>query len=244
MIAAINIWGLIAIFGVILLAFSAMIFYIQKTRRKSKHSLASFSHSVKEMLDKIDSDEGKLRALEQLIKRIEGDAAYQKTPDWKKSVLAKVYEHQAYIYYTMNNDKGVVKACTKVIENDPSHGMSYYNRGSIYNNEGKYDKALKDFNDAILLMPDYASAYNNRGLVFDKMGKYDDALADFDHALSLSPSAVIYFNRANLYYEQKKFEEAKSDYRQVLMFEVSEDAELMRLSKAAIELIEQQKSNI
>jgi len=238
MIASIGIWGLITISSVIILFFSGMFFFILKKKRQSKASLSAFSRDVRNMLDKIADPKGKIRALKQLVERIETDEKYGKTPDWKNSVLAKVYEHMAAVYYGIGEESGVIEACTKIITLDPGDGMSFYNRGSIYNNREEYEKAVKDFNDAILLMPDYASTYNNRGLALDKLGQYDDALSDFNYAIELENSGIAYYNRANLYFENEKYVEAREDYQKYMELDGDNDPELKTYVEAAIDLID------
>lgn len=233
--------GIIALFALLILASSAMYLYVLKKKRKSNNSLDSFSADVHNMLLRIKNPADKISALKQLIVRIESDEKYQKTPDWRDSVLSKVYEHLAAVYYSMGEEKGVIEACSKVIELDPSNGMSYYNRGSIYNNLGEYEKALKDFNDAILLLPEYSNVYNNRGLVFDKLERYEEALSDFDYAIQLEPSAITYYNRANLYYEQNEYEKAKQDYITYLELDPEDFHKLRTYVESALQLINDKK---
>ena len=206
-------------------------------KRKKDMRLSSFSADVKNMLDNMTTSEGKIGALKQLVKRIESEEKYNKNPEWRNSLLAKVYEHMAGVYYSIGDEKGVIEACTQIIKYNPSDGMSYYNRGSIYNNLEKYDKALKDFDDAILIMPNYASAYNNRGLVLDKLKRHDEAISDFDYAIGLEPSSITYYNRANSYFEQEKYKEAKQDYQKSLESGIN-DEELKRYITTAIDLID------
>jgi len=205
-------WGIIALFGLILIIFSVMFYYIFKKKKQKDNRLVSFSASIREMLDRLETPEQKINTLNLLIERIQSDEKYAKTPDWKNSVLVKVYEHLGALYYKMDDTFNAIRIFGEVIELDPSQGMSYYNRGSIYSNMQNYKEALKDFNDAILLMPEYSNIYNNRGLVYYKTQKFDDALSDFDRAVDLQPTAVAYYNRGNTNYELLRFQEAKEDF--------------------------------
>lgn len=234
--------GIIGMFIIMILIFAGMFTLIIRSRRKKDLSLTSFSHEVKNMLDRIASQKDKVRALQQLIERIEGDEKYKKTPDWKNSVLAKVYEHLAAVYFNAGDEAGVIDACTHIIALNPSHGMSYYNRGSIYNNQEQFEKAIHDFNDAITLMPDYSNAYNNRGLAYDRLGRYEEALSDFNYAIELEPSAIIYYNRASLQYEKQNYTEAKNDYSKYLELDPDNKDGLKVYAEAAIDLIEKKLS--
>lgn len=218
--------GLLIMFILIFIIFGWILYTIIKRKRKAKQNLSAFSLSVQNMLSKLDTPEKKIRSLEVLINRINNDTKYAKTPEWKDSVLAKVYEHIASIYYQTNDEEGMIKACSQIIKYDPSNGMAYYNRGSIYSNRGEYQKALTDFNDALIILPQYASIYNNRGLVYDRLHKYEDALTDFNHAIELEPSAIAYYNRANLYFDKENLSDALSDYRMFLQLDTDNQYDL------------------
>ena len=50
---------------------------------------------------------------------------------------------------------------------------------------GKYDKALADFNEVIRLDPKDAKAYHNRGIAYEKKGDKAKAEADLEQAKKL-----------------------------------------------------------
>lgn len=48
---------------------------------------------------------------------------------------------------------------------------------------GAYDKAITDYNRAIIIEPRYSEAYHNRGSAYTIIGEYDKAIADFERAI-------------------------------------------------------------
>ncbi len=64
----------------------------------------------------------------------------------------------------------------------------HYNRGLGFYEEGAYDKAILEFNQAIELDPNYADAYNWRGNMYFFKGEYDQSTADYNKAIELDPS--------------------------------------------------------
>ncbi len=40
---------------------------------------------------------------------------------------------------------------------------THYNRGLVYQQQGKLDEAIREFKEAVRLKPNYAQAYNNTG---------------------------------------------------------------------------------
>jgi tetratricopeptide (TPR) repeat protein len=75
------------------------------------------------------------------------------------------------------------------------------------------DRALADYDQAILLDPDFPNGYNSRGLAWYAKGDYDRAVADYDRAILLDPDyALAYYNRANARYNRGDYDSALADY--------------------------------
>jgi Tfp pilus assembly protein PilF/V8-like Glu-specific endopeptidase len=72
------------------------------------------------------------------------------------------------------------------------------------NEQGNYQGALTDYNQAIALNPNNAGAYNNRGnLKYQKLNDYQGALADYNRAIAINPNlAEAYGNRGLLKLEK------------------------------------------
>ena len=70
----------------------------------------------------------------------------------------------------------------------PIASLACQNRGNIYYIKGDYDRALRDYEQAIRLNPANAGAYINRGLSLAEHGDYEAALKDYDEAIRIDPS--------------------------------------------------------
>jgi tetratricopeptide (TPR) repeat protein len=68
---------------------------------------------------------------------------------------------------------------------------AYNNRALVHKDLGKFDKALADCDEAILLNPAYDLGYANRGLIRRLMGDLSGALRDLDKAVSLAPRSPV-----------------------------------------------------
>ena len=93
-----------------------------------------------------------------------------------------------------------IKGCTAVIQTGRqvlrNLATAYNNRGVAYRLEAKYEEAIRDFDEAIRLVPDDAHAFNNRGVAYRNMGNLDRAVADYDRAISIkSDFKAAYYNR-------------------------------------------------
>lgn len=97
-----------------------------------------------------------------------------------------------------------IAGCSAVITSGAlgNEGLSeaYMDRGNAYFNKGDLDRAIGDYDQAILLMPKSVKAYSNRGIFYMQKKDFPHAIADLDHAVSLEPnSAEIISDRGMVY---------------------------------------------
>ncbi|NCR78248.1 MAG: serine protease [Microcystis aeruginosa K13-06] len=112
-------------------------------------------------------------------------------------------------------DEGLA-AITQAINLAPRAAW-YVNRGTLYDDQQKYELALADYNQAIELNRNFAMAYYNRGGLYQDLGKYDLALSDYSKAIEINRSyAEAYYNRGNLYKDLQKYDLALSDYSKAI----------------------------
>ncbi len=109
----------------------------------------------------------------------------------------------------------VVARATPALERalalDPGIADAYAARGLMFNNQGRLEEALADFDRAIALNPNLARAHKYRSnLLIDDLGRFRDATAALETALRLDPlSMVANSNMANSLGRQSRFEEAR-----------------------------------
>ena len=102
--------------------------------------------------------------------------------------------------------------------------LPLYTKASILNDRAlayarikKFERSLKDFNQAIETFPEFATAYNNRGLLLHQLGFYKEAIKDFDRAIALQPKlGATFHNRANALLKAGAEKLAFRDYGQAL----------------------------
>ena len=117
----------------------------------------------------------------------------------------------------------VISGCSAVIQagQDSSKRLAtaFNNRGVAYKFKGEYDRALEDYDQAILLNPNFANAYNNRGVIYRLKGEYDRAIRDYDEAIWLDSNfPAAFYNRAIAYSEKEDYDRALGDFDVVLRF--------------------------
>jgi tetratricopeptide (TPR) repeat protein len=70
---------------------------------------------------------------------------------------------------------------------DEQLAVAYNNRGSAYDDWGKTEPALQDFDQAIKLDPMFDAPYFNRSFIYERQSNYAKAIADMEKAVSLTP---------------------------------------------------------
>jgi tetratricopeptide (TPR) repeat protein len=103
--------------------------------------------------------------------------------------LATIYFWRAVGWNKKGNYAQVIADAGEAIRLKP--GVAAYNlRGSAYYDQGEYDIAISDFNDALRII------FHNRGNAWRGKGDYAKAIADYDQSIRLGPpSAFSWQNR-------------------------------------------------
>ncbi len=145
-------------------------------------------------------------------------ALAQWSPDAERCATAPVA--------TTSNDESIA-ACTRAIMSGQLSAadlaITFSNRGNHWQEKGKYDRAIADFNAALRLNPQLAEAYNNRGGAWHSKGEDDRAIVDFNAALRLNPQHVrTYLNRGATRFDQGQFVSAAADFSTLLRLNPSD----------------------
>ncbi|RHZ80744.1 hypothetical protein Glove_132g206 [Diversispora epigaea] len=138
----------------------------------------------------------------------------------KKSLL----RHLNITKFKINNakefetEKEVVHYCTKYLNDFPTSYSSLCNRAEAYCKSKKYNKAIIDLNDAILLKPQKSTAWYLRGAAKGLKKSYVDAIYDLSKAIIIDPKNSLALKcRAYCYYMLKSYEEALCDVKMVII---------------------------
>jgi tetratricopeptide (TPR) repeat protein len=83
--------------------------------------------------------------------------------------------------------------------------------------EGKFDDAIHQFQEALRLEPDNIQAHHNLGLAFDKLGQTDEAIRQYQEVIRLAPDHADTHNNLGAAFEKRgQIEEAIRQYREAL----------------------------
>lgn len=98
-------------------------------------------------------------------------------------------------------------------EESVTDSRTYYHRGNECYEKEDYDRAIENYNMAIVLNPNFSEAYFNRGLSYYNKKNYDKAISDYNKSADLDPrNPVIYNNRGDAFYRKQEFDNAILDY--------------------------------
>jgi tetratricopeptide (TPR) repeat protein len=119
--------------------------------------------------------------------------------------------------------KNDVSLWEDVVRRTPGSARGHYNLGNTHRNLGELDKAIREYQIALELVPNLVEAHNNLGMVYYNQGRLEDAIKSYRTALQLNPKYLttsrLIFNLALAYADQGRLEEAIREFQAVLRLE-------------------------
>ena len=170
----------------------------------------------KEIIQQLKEDKGLEKALE---KNIEKRLSKEATLETKKAseLLVKYdlpFGELSKEIKELPNSEEILKALGK-IKNLTAEG--HVIKGIAFYSEGKFKKAIEEYNKAIKLDPEYAFAYNTRGIAYGCVNNFKEAMNDYNTAIKLDPEyAVAYNNRGITSFKLGDFDDAIKDYKKAI----------------------------
>ena len=122
-------------------------------------------------------------------------------PDKVDKKAAALYT-QAISSAEAGNFKDGINFLDKAIQQDSRNPNFYDNRGNVWRNKGRFDRAVEDYDKAIALAPNFALAFFNRSQAHYLAGRFSQALADADKAAALNGNSAAAFSLRGLIREK------------------------------------------
>ena len=111
----------------------------------------------------------------------------------------------------------VVSTNKTLIYQDEEDATAYYNLGSAYFYQKKYNHALACLKRSVRLRPDHSNTYNNLGSVYQRIGKEHQAVQAYKKAIRLGPDLPSsYYNLGSLFYGKDDFDKAFENYAKTI----------------------------
>lgn len=201
----------------------------------TKFEIMAFTGSLLNsvILEETKSKLGKNNALTIKIKaEINTELLAKKITEIKKDkTLEKLFEagkhhNDELIKEITDLQKYVISKEESKILSDAVIAVEWYDKAYDSYFSEDINKAVADYNLAIMLDPKFALAYNSRGMVYREQKDDTKAISDFNKAIMLDPeSAFAYNNRGRLHYDLHENNKAMTDYNKAIELD-SEFAEV------------------
>ena len=122
---------------------------------------------------------------------------------------------------SIDNDRRI-RACTELIEapgtNIARLATAYANRALAFSLRGQYETAVRDYDQAIRIIPEFAVALNNRAWAYFKWGRAAQGMPDVEHSLRLDPfSPHSLDTRAHIHQSLGNEQPAIRDYESAML---------------------------
>lgn len=116
-------------------------------------------------------------------------------------------EHERF---PSDSDKAAAKPATvRALPPEEQRALAHNEKGLDYFTRGKFEQAVKEYDEAISAYPALAPAHNNRGSALFALGRFEDAAASFRRAVELEPNyGQARFNLALAYIKLGREREA------------------------------------
>ena len=99
---------------------------------------------------------------------------------------------------------------------------AYYDLGTSWAVQGKFDEAIKAFENALRLHPDFALAHSNLGASFRAQGRLAEALHHLHEAVRLKPDhAEAHYSLGTVHFDQGHSQEAIAAFREAVRLKPS-----------------------
>ena len=92
--------------------------------------------------------------------------------------------------------------------------QAFVDKGMENSQKGRYDQALKDFNDALKIKPRDPALLTYRGVVYYAKGQTVMAMKDFNQALEIDPKfGRAHYQLGMIYENQEKYAQAVTEMK-------------------------------
>ena len=147
--------------------------------------------------------------------------AYAVLSDTKKRQLYDAYGHAGVNGRYSNQD--IFQGVQRGGGFDSNDAWGWRNKGSALYFLGKYDEAIKCYDESIKIDPSNPVVWNNKGLALYYLEKFDEAIASYEHAIIIDPSDADAWNsKGNSLNSLKKYEEAILAYEHAITIDPSD----------------------
>ncbi|MBN1383935.1 MAG: tetratricopeptide repeat protein [Elusimicrobia bacterium] len=141
-------------------------------------------------------------------------AVYLTSVNFYESDFAHDFRNFAGEFYEKGYTEEAVSSYKEAIRIKPEKPDAYYDLGTVYLHQKKYDMAISYLKKALEIKPDYDKVYNNLGLAYKLKKDYPKAIKVFRKCIDISPEqrAAAYNNLGLVYVEMGELSKAFENF--------------------------------
>ncbi|MCL3782139.1 hypothetical protein EMN47_17260 [Prolixibacteraceae bacterium JC049] len=114
-----------------------------------------------------------------------------------------VYPYEiAYAHYLNKENKKAIKILNKVLKLEEKTDQCYALLGSLWDIEGKPEKAIEIYNIGLEKFPNSGRLYYEKGIVEEVLKKYNDALDSWEKGIMVKPTHASNYHTASIYFSK------------------------------------------
>ena len=193
-------------------------------RNQFNEALSLTNQVLQDYPGEINAAELKYDVLSALDREAEGIATLEAAHAYKPDDVA-LTEKLAFAYAETKNSK-VLQLADSLIRVDVSqkHAEPYFAKGVYYSNIGRYNDAIREFDEAIRHDFLYMSSYINKAIVYYEQKKYREALGVLELAIRVDPTyAESYYWTGKTLEASGNMEEARINYERAYQLDKSHE---------------------
>lgn len=168
-------------------------------------------------------------------------------PTLAKEKKSKDFQPDTYAYtrgveaYTEDKHSDAIEWFEKELKDHPDNGYAYLYLGTIYGSNEENGRALNALDKARKLLPKKDNVWRaietaSRAKLYLNMEDTVKALAEMADAIKLDPENTKYLrDRSDVYFEQKRYDDADADYRRMIALEPGDVVGYMGIGRNAKE---------
>jgi len=124
--------------------------------------------------------------------------------------ISQVYLLLGIAYSSTGKNKEAIGAYKSALEKEPENEIARYNLGALYDKEGQFEDAEREFRTLIKTNPGCADAYNYLGYLYAEKGiNLDEAVILIKKALSIEPDNGYFVDSLGwAYFKKGLYDEA------------------------------------
>ena len=105
---------------------------------------------------------------------------------------------------------------SKTVKSSPNSSIAHGSLGHAYQELGRLDEAVEEYQRAIAIYPDDYKAHYNLGVVYDQQGLFDKAVPSYQRAIQINPAYPnAHYNLGIIYQKQGMVEKAIGHFKKV-----------------------------